>query len=219
MKHSSQWWVLEAQEATFERILWAFLPHDLSRKSKPASSWKYVIMLVCFPLCSVAFVIGKKEWHFSSWCAPWMAALCRTAVTFSIFCHLNASRLFRASIAPGKRKAMGKCRLLKRWSSVIHCSTPQNKKGIALMQLSVIAVRMGWGWEVVCSRAFRGLLCRMVWLGKISRKMAFLWVGEALLTFSRQGKAVIRRCSELLTGWRMFCTSPVCCLWGKGCLA
>ena len=213
-KHSSQRWVLEAPETTFERIWWSFLPHDLWRKSKPASSWKHVIMLVCFLLCSVAFVIRKKEWHFSSWCAPWMAALCRTALTFSIFCHLNASCLFRASIAPGKCEAMGKCRLLKRQSCDSLSYTTKCEGYRSDAALWVIAVRMGWGWTALCSWAFRGLLCRTVWLDKISRKMAFLCVGETLLTFSRKGKTLILRCCELLAGWTMFCTSPVCCLSG-----
>lgn len=161
---SRQWWVLEAQEATFERIWWSFLPHDLWSKSKPVSLWKHAIMLVCFLLCSVAFVIRKKEWHFSSWCALWMAALCRTALTFSILCRLNASHFFRASIAPGKCDAMEKHRLLKRQSSVIHCPAPQNMKDIILMQLSKEWLQWKWAegeklWDPGFSETFHAEQC------------------------------------------------------------
>lgn len=65
-----------------------------------------------------------------------MAALCGTALTFSIFCHLNASRLFRASIAPAKSEAVQKCGVLKRQRREIHCSTPQNMKGVTLIEVS-----------------------------------------------------------------------------------
>lgn len=103
-----------------------------------------------------------------------MAALCGTALTFSIFCHLNASHLFRASIAPAKSEAVRKCGVLKRQSSEIHCSTPQNMKGVTPIEVSE-GWQWGWaeaGWRsaALCLWSFGDLLCRTVWLHKISRK-------------------------------------------------
>lgn len=154
--HSSQGWVMEAQEAALKRMLWSFILHDVWSKSKPVSLWKHAIMLVCLLLCSMSLVFRKKEWHFRSWCALWMAALSYKALTFSMFCCLNANCLFRASIASGKSDALEKCRPLKRQSSMIHCLTPQNMKDI-LMHLS--REWMQWEWtegEQLCVLGFQG---------------------------------------------------------------
>lgn len=78
---------------------------------------------------------------------------CHTALTFPMFCHVNASCLFRASIAPGKCETMRKCRLLKRQRCVtLSCFTKYEG-------YHSDALRRGWGWAALCLWAFRGPLC------------------------------------------------------------
>lgn len=107
-----------AQEGTLEMI-WllgstlCFMIYDANH-SLSGCSWKRAIMLLCFLLCSVAFVIRMKQWNFSSEHVRWMVALCCTTLTFSVFHRSNRSCLSAVSAASGKSKFTGKCRRRKK---------------------------------------------------------------------------------------------------------